>query len=177
MIKLNSQPYTLAFVTMLVSTLLTFYMLTIIKEINATQVRVAFVKNDSTVNKMIRLTNLSRSAYDLPALTANEKLTTAARKKAKHMFEFQYFDHISPLGISPWEFIQAEHYHHEYAGENLAMNFNTAQQAHSALMRSITHRDNILHSKYTEIGVAVEKGILLDEEAFVIVYMFGKPEL
>ena len=177
MMKRNIQPYTLAFMSLLALTLLAFYMLTIIKEINTTQVRVDVVKNDITVNKMIRLTNISRSKYNIPALIANEKLTEAARKKAKHMFEFQYFDHVSPLGISPWEFIQAEHYYHKYAGENLAMNFNTAQQAHSALMRSITHIDNSLHSKYTEIGVAVEKDIMHNEEMYVIVYMFGKPEL
>lgn len=177
MIKRNIQPYSLAFMTLLVSTILTFYILTIIEEINTTQVRIVVVKNDITINKMIRLTNISRSKYNIPALIANEKLTEAARKKAKHMFEFQYFDHVSPLGISPWEFIQAEHYYHKYAGENLAMNFNTAQQAHSELMKSITHRDNILNSNYTEIGVAVEKDIMHNEEMYVIVYMFGKPEL
>ena len=83
MMKRNIQPYTLAFMSLLALTLLAFYMLTIIKEINTTQVRVDVVKNDITVNKMIRLTNISRSKYNIPALIANEKLTEAARKKAK----------------------------------------------------------------------------------------------
>lgn len=177
MLKRNIQPYTLAFITLLVSTLLTFYILSIIKEIHATQVKVIAVKNDSTASKMLHLTNMSRSAHNLPTLVINEKLTKAARKKAKHMFEFQYFDHNSPQGATPWEFIKAEHYHYKYAGENLAINFSDVYQAHSALMKSIKHKDNILNNNYTEIGIAIEKGIMHNEEVFIIVCMFGKPTL
>ena len=37
------------------------------------------------------------------------------------------------------------------------------------------HRENILNSTFTEIGVAVKNGILLGEETTLVVQFFGKP--
>lgn len=130
---------------------------------------------DITAQKMIELTNESREKSGLLPLKINDKLTASAKAKAEDMFKFQYFDHNSPSGITPWHWIKSEGYEYLYAGENLAIDFITAEGTHMALMRSITHRDNILKPNYTEVGIAVKRGIFDGNESIIIVEQFGAP--
>ena len=133
------------------------------------------VAAEITAQKMIELTNDSREGSGLLPLIVNDKLTMAAEAKADDMFRFQYFDHNSPSGVTPWHWIKSAGYDYLYAGENLAIDFVTAEGTHMALMRSITHRDNILKPNYTEVGIAVKKGIFNGNESIIIVEEFGAP--
>ena len=135
----------------------------------------AAIAAEITAQKMIELTNESREASGLLPLKVNDKLTAAAEAKADDMFRFQYFDHNSPSGVTPWYWIKSAGYDYLYAGENLAIDFITAEGTHMALMRSITHRDNILKPNYTEVGIAVKKGIFDGNESIIIVEEFGTP--
>ena len=126
------------------------------------------------IGKIIKLTNESRLEIGVEPLSINKKLTEAAEKKAKHMFEFQYFDHNGPDGSTPWDFIKAEKYKYRYAGENLAIQFKDVESAHKALMKSPSHKDNILNENYKDIGVAIKKGNMNGKEVILIVYIFGK---
>ena len=135
----------------------------------------AAIAADITAQRMIELTNESRKDSGLLPLKVNDKLTAAAAAKADDMFKFQYFDHNSPSGLTPWHWIKSAGYDYLYAGENLAIDFVTAEGTHMALMRSITHRDNILKPNYVEIGVAVKKGIFEGNESIIIVEQFGAP--
>ena len=128
-----------------------------------------------TPSKMIALTNQSRTEANLPGLVLSQKLISAAEAKAEDMFEFQYFDHNSPSGVTPWDWIKSIGYDYRYAGENLAIDFVTANGAHRALMASDSHRENILNKNYTEIGIAVKKGIFEESESVLIVMEFGSP--
>jgi uncharacterized protein YkwD len=128
-----------------------------------------------SAGEMIRLTNESRVEAELPLLLVNEKLTEAAREKADDMFEFQYFDHNSPSGLTPWDFIKSAGYDYRYAGENLAIDFVTANGAHKALMESSSHRENILNSNYTEIGIVAVEGMFDGNKSIIIVEEFGAP--
>ena len=128
-----------------------------------------------SAGEMINLTNDSRIEAGLHSLLMNEKLMEAARKKANDMFEFQYFDHNSPSGSTPWDFIRSTGYDYRYAGENLAIDFVTATSAHRALMESSSHRENILNSKYTEIGIVAIEGIFNGNKSIIIVEEFGSP--
>ncbi|NOQ68320.1 hypothetical protein GQ568_02670 [Patescibacteria group bacterium] len=128
-----------------------------------------------SAGEIIRLTNESRAEAELPLLLVNEELTEAAMEKADDMFEFQYFDHNSPSGSTPWDFIRSAGYDYAFAGENLAIDFVTANGAHRALMESASHRDNILNSNYTEIGIAVIEGIFEGNKSIIIVEEFGAP--
>lgn len=128
-----------------------------------------------TPAEIIDLTNQSRKENKLLNLVANEKLAGAAEAKADDMFKFQYFDHNSPSGVTPWNWIKAFGYDYRYAGENLAIDFVTAEGAHKALMASDSHRKNILNPNYTEIGVAARKGIFEKNESIIIVMEFGTP--
>jgi len=131
--------------------------------------------SDITTQKMIELTNKSRKKSGLLPLKINSKLTMAAEAKVDDMFKFQYFDHNSPSGVTPWYWIKSAGYDYLYAGENLAIDFVTAEGSHLALMRSVTHRDNILKPNYTEIGIAVKEGIFEGNESIIIVEEFGSP--
>ena len=133
------------------------------------------VAAEITAQKMIELTNESRVELGLSPLIVNDKLTAAAAAKADDMFTFQYFDHNSPSGVTPWFWIKSAGYDYLCAGENLAIDFVTAEGTHMALLRSITHRDNILKPDYTEIGIAVKKGIFDGNESIIIVEEFGAP--
>ena len=135
----------------------------------------AAIASDITAQRMIELTNKSREESGFLSLKVNSKLTAAANAKADDMFKFQYFDHNSPNGVTPWYWIKSAGYDYLYAGENLAIDFVTAEGTHIALMRSITHRDNILKPDYTEIGIAVKKGIFEGNESIIIVQQFGAP--
>lgn len=120
-------------------------------------------------------TNEVRDKAGLPALTINEALSKAAEEKAKHMFENDYWAHVAPDGTKPWDFIISAQYDYEYAGENLAKNFNTSQQVVNAWYDSESHRENLLNRHYTEIGFAVVNGELNGYETTLVVQMFGRP--
>lgn len=130
----------------------------------------------NNIEEIIELTNKSRLEAGISPLLINEKLTKAAKKKADDIFEFQYFDHNSPGGLTPWDFIKAEKYYYRYAGENLAICFKDVESAHEALMKSPSHRENILDKNYKDIGIAIEEGIMNEKEVTLIVYLFGKQQ-
>ena len=128
-----------------------------------------------TPAKMLSLTNQSREENGLVALTVNQKLASAAEAKTDDMFEYQYFDHNSPSGATPWDWIKVTGYDYRYAGENLAIDFVMAESAHKALMASDSHRENILNQNYTEIGISVKKDTFEGSESVIIVMEFGTP--
>ncbi|OGI14632.1 MAG: hypothetical protein A2878_00095 [Candidatus Moranbacteria bacterium RIFCSPHIGHO2_01_FULL_54_31] len=124
---------------------------------------------------VIALANTSREKAGLTPLSANRALTEAAQAKANDMLKNDYFAHTSPTGVDPWYWIKKEGYQYKAAGENLAINFTSAKEQHSAWMNSSSHRDNILNGRYQEIGVAVVKGKIDGQESIVTVELFGTP--
>ncbi len=125
--------------------------------------------------RVIELTNQERASAGAPALTLNSSLTEAALRKAGDMFAFNYWAHNSPSGRDPWSFFGEVGYRYIYAGENLARDFANPEGVVSAWMASPTHRDNILNSKYKEIGIAVIDGTLGGVETTLVVQHFGTP--
>lgn len=123
--------------------------------------------------EVIRLVNVEREKKGLEPLAENDNLNVAAYKKGQNMFEEQYWAHYSPSGKDPWGFITGAGYKYSYAGENLARNFTNANDAVVAWMNSPTHRDNILNSKYRDIGISVVQGTLNGEQTTIIVQEFG----
>ena len=64
-------------------------------------------------------------------------------------------------------------YKYHYAGENLARDFSDPVSAVNAWMASPSHKENMLSSKYQEIGVAVVEGDLAGVDTTIIVQFFG----
>lgn len=120
-------------------------------------------------------TNQERTKAGLEPLILSERLNTAAYAKAQDMFAQNYWAHVSPAGVPPWQFIRDAGYRYSVAGENLARDFDTTGPMVSAWMASPTHKDNILHARYLETGIAVVNGNLDGLETTLVVQMFGAP--
>jgi uncharacterized protein YkwD len=123
--------------------------------------------------QVIDLTNKERLNAGLPELQQNSLLTEAAIQKAQYMFNKNYWAHTAPDGTEPWKFVNDAGYKYRYAGENLARDFATADTAISAWMESPSHKDNILSSRYQDIGVGVMKGELNGVQTTLVVQFFG----
>lgn len=106
------------------------------------------------VNQIQQLLNEERSSHNLSPLTSNGTLTDAALLKAEDMHEKNYFSHESPDGRMPWDYIDATTYPYEYAGENLAVDYDSPTEVVSAWLESTAHRDNILNSNFNHLGLA-----------------------
>ena len=133
------------------------------------------VATDISIQKLFILTNEIRTRQGLPQLQENAQLDEAARKKASHMLQKDYWSHFAPDGTSPWDFIKQSGYQYEFAGENLAKNFLFSINVIDAWMNSTTHKENIIRKEYTQVGYAVVNGVLNGEETTLVVQMFGTP--
>ena len=122
---------------------------------------------------LVTLTNNTRTNYHLTPLKSNRQLEQAAKLKAQDMFNKQYFEHISPSGTTPWQFIKQSGYHYAFAGENLATDFTDLDATHQAWLNSPTHRANILDNRYKDIGIASVSGQFQGRQTIITVEMFG----
>jgi hypothetical protein len=95
--------------------------------------------------------------------------------KANDMATKGYFAHTSPEGLSPWYWFKQAGYDFVYAGENLAVNFSDSAEVDKAWMNSPGHRDNILNTKYTEVGIATANGMYQGRPTTFVVQEFGRP--
>jgi hypothetical protein len=131
---------------------------------------------DLTKTSLIELANEARQSSGSALLEENPTLNQAALMKAKDMLDNDYFSHISPEGITPWHWFSQSGYDYKYAGENLAIGFLDSGEVSQAWLDSPSHRENILNSKYSEIGIAVLKGDFEGRETTVVVQLFGAPK-
>ena len=137
------------------------------------------VMGDDTENlktNIVTLTNIERTKTASGVLYESETLNIAAENKLDDMFEKGYWDHTGPNGETAWEFISETGYRYEVAGENLARGFASSKDVMSAWMESPTHKDNILNSRFQEIGLAVGTGQVKGATTTVIVQLFGRPK-
>jgi uncharacterized protein YkwD len=124
-------------------------------------------------SNMLDLINQSRAEDNAQPLKENLLLDKFAQQKANDMVAKNYFAHDTPDGKKPWQWIDRKEYDYVYAGENLAMDFVTAESVHEAFMKSPSHRRNILNSKYKEVGIAVVHGKLNNHSTILLVELFG----
>ncbi len=134
----------------------------------------AFATNISE-SKLVELVNQERKTRGLSELSQDPQLYYAAKLKAQDMINKNYFNHYSPNGKSPWDFIRNSGYEYQKAGENLAMDFATSSGIHNAWMASETHKNNILKPDYEHIAIAVLKGNFNNKNTTMVVQMFGNP--
>lgn len=98
--------------------------------------------------------NADRLKNGLEPLVYNEALTRLARAYAADMIERRFFSHDTPEGLTPFDRMRLNGISYLHAGENLAIN-DTVRAAQAAFMNSPTHRENVLHSRFTEVGIGV----------------------
>lgn len=126
----------------------------------------------SVENEIASLCNTERAKVGVGPLSNNESLRTIARFKTNDMLQNEYFDHISPSGVSPSDLAGTFGYDYSTFGENIWMTGTnslkdhpelldmfkanvTAQKIVTAWMNSPGHRANILNVKFNKIGVGV----------------------
>ncbi len=126
---------------------------------------------------LIELTNRERQKMGLEPVSENAALDQAAALKAQNMFQENYWAHFAPSGKTPWDFILGAGYKFTFAGENLAKNFTSSGDVVKAWMASPTHRDNLLNSKYQDIGIAVAEGVLNGQRTTLVVQEFGTTQV
>ncbi|MEX2415705.1 MAG: CAP domain-containing protein [Paenibacillaceae bacterium] len=115
----------------------------------------------STLNSdellLLKLVNQERTSRKLASLTADAPLSKVAEVKSQDMADNQYFSHQSPTYGSPFEMMKQFGIVYQTAGENIACN-QTVEAAHKALMESTGHRENILSTQFTHIGIGIVNG-------------------
>ncbi len=122
---------------------------------------------------LVDLTNQTRKKNGVPTLSYNQKLYTAAKMKGQDMAMREYFSHFAPDGTSPWHWFSKAGYAFVFAGENLAINFNSSKEVERAWLLSPKHRDNILDPRYKDIGIATVPGFSNSKLTLFVVQLFG----
>ncbi len=126
-----------------------------------------------TPNSVLKLINQERAKQGLSVLKENSQLMKVAHDKLNDMIKNNYFAHTSPQGVTPWSWYEKDGYNYQYAGENLAINFLTAENQNKAWMKSPDHRKNILNPHYLETGIAVGVGEIDGQSSIITVEEFG----
>ncbi|MFJ7682586.1 CAP domain-containing protein [Peribacillus butanolivorans] len=109
--------------------------------------------------QVVKLTNAERAKQGLAALKIDTELSKVARLKSQDMKDKNYFDHNSPTYGSPFDMMKKFGISYTSAGENIAQGQKTPEEVVEAWMNSQGHRENIMNSSFTHIGVGyVESG-------------------
>jgi uncharacterized YkwD family protein len=103
--------------------------------------------------KVVDLTNQQRVKNGLPALKVDLSLSKVAREKSSDMQKNNYFSHTSPSYGSPFDMMKKFGITYKTAGENIAKGQRSPEEVVNAWMNSAGHRQNILSSNFTHIGV------------------------
>jgi uncharacterized protein YkwD len=108
------------------------------------------------------LLNRARRRHGLRRVRVDPRLRLAARRHARDMLFRRYFAHFSVTGSSPWDRIRAAGYMRPgqrwLVGENLAWGTGRASTPFDrtrALLQSPSHRANMLHRRFREVGIWV----------------------
>lgn len=109
--------------------------------------------NASYEATLIGLINEVRQAQGLHPLTQQSQLTAAARKHSDDMACNDFISHTGSDGSHPADRVTAQGYSYSWIGENIFAGSSGPQTAFDWWMNSEPHRNNILHSSYTEIGI------------------------
>ncbi len=108
-------------------------------------------------------------------VTENPLLNAVAAERVNDMFKHQYFAHVSPTGESVTDAAQRVGYRYSRLGENIAEGyFATDEKLVQGWMQSPGHRKNLLSGEYSEIGVAIKKGVMKGDEVWLAVQVFGR---
>lgn len=110
--------------------------------------------DENAEEEMFEKVNAERRKLAIPELTKNDSLIKVARGHAEDMWKRSYFSHISPDAKDVGDRLNEANITYSYGGENLAL-APTTITAHSGLMNSDGHRENILEERFKKIGIGV----------------------
>lgn len=108
------------------------------------------------------LLNSDRKAYGRAALALDPELCRLARLKSEDMRDNNYFAHESPTYGRVADMLRQFGYAFNGAGENIA-HHATVEKSEAAFLSSTGHRQNILSTAWTKVGV----GVAFDRNGYV----------
>jgi uncharacterized protein YkwD len=130
-----------------------------------TDVQVTGLSQAAMEGSIACLINEQRAAYGVVPVQPNASLREAALSHSTEMVRQGYFDHTSPAGVTFVDRIQATGYTRGArvweVGENLVWgtgSLSTPQSLVTSWMNSPPHRENLLRSRFREIGIAAVVG-------------------
>lgn len=108
-----------------------------------------------TVNlrSVCRITNHERQKRGIPVLVWDSRVARVAQSHASDMHRRDYFSHTTPEGRTYKDRLDRGGVPYMWSGENIAYGYENAEKFMQAWMRSRGHRQNILHPKFTRLGV------------------------
>lgn len=124
--------------------------------------------------QIVELTNQVRAEKNLPPLAVVSKLDLSAQNKAEDMALGGYFAHVKDnKNLSSW--LRGVNYSYEFAGENLAVGFSTAQGIVQAWKKSPTHYANLIDPDFKDLGVGLAGGVYNGKAVVFIAQHLGTP--
>ncbi|QEG00220.1 Cysteine-rich secretory protein family protein [Stieleria maiorica] len=135
---------------------------------------------DRVESAIVSRTNDFRKENELPRVSSNEKLTSAAKKFAEFMAETEKYGHRAD-GRTPAQRAKASGYQYCVVRENIAYRTNTGGVTADSLTEvfvqgwidSPPHRENLLADYVTQTGVGVASS---DGVTYYAVQLFGRPK-
>lgn len=122
----------------------------------------------SPEDALFGLINAARDEYGLPPVKRNRKLDRLARTHSDAMARAGRISHDTGAG-DPERRVAESGLNPKATGENVARGGNVIR-VHRALWNSPAHRENLLHRRWDEVGVAIvkdAKGALFASELFI----------
>jgi uncharacterized protein YkwD len=116
----------------------------------------------ATEASLVSLINQERSAGGMGGLASTDRLSDIARRHSAEMADQNRLSHHGCLGCtlrgSAWN----------VAGENVGAG-SSIQAVHEEMMRSASHRDNVMRRAYDKVGVGIVRanGLVWVTEVFV----------
>jgi uncharacterized YkwD family protein/spore coat assembly protein SafA len=104
-------------------------------------------------SQVLTIVNKERQSAGMKPLAMDWELQRVARIKACDMATTGYFSHQSPDYGSPFDMMKQYGISFRTAGENIAKGQRSPQEVMQSWMNSPGHRQNILKSDFTHIGV------------------------
>lgn len=121
--------------------------------------------------EILNLVNIERSYAGVSPLSLSSTLMEGAAIRANEIIT--YFSHTRPNGTN-CDTVVENTYPSYYIGENIAAGYYSSEEVMNAWMNSTGHRENILFSNYSELGV----GLAYDSNSvygYYWVQLFGEP--
>ena len=110
---------------------------------------------DAFEHRIFELTNVERANYGLPPLIWDSALATAARDHSDDMGRNNFVEHIGSDGSTVDERLDRAGVLRWRGTENVAGGLNTPEEFVDGWMGSPAHREAILYSAWTHIGVGI----------------------
>lgn len=127
--------------------------------------------------KIVSLVNELRQQKDARVLEVVPALTLSSQAKADDMAKNHYFSHTSPDGKTVASLELKYGYDYEFAGENLAMGFNSPKEVVDAWKKSATHYANLIDTDFNNAGIGVKSGEYDGVTTAFVAMHFGTPRV